>query len=193
MIDALIFSGHKSLYGPYGIAGLVLGTAWRPAPLFYGGTGTISESIQMPNELPSAYEAGSHNMLALAGLHAAFGWLNETGREQIVEQTMLLANQSRDELSGLQGLELFVPAKNIDWCGIISLTVEDISPQTIENALGAQNIAIRSGLHCSPWAHKWLKTISIGGTARISPSYLNKVLDIQEFTNTIQLFINERH
>jgi cysteine desulfurase family protein len=193
LIDALIFSGHKALYGPYGIAGLVLGTDWRPTPLFYGGTGTISESVQMPVELPSAYEAGSHNMLAIAGLHAALGWLSKTGRESIVQNTLTLASKLRDDLSEIEGIELFVPAKNIDWCGIISLAVEDTLPQTIENALGAQNIAVRAGLHCAPWAHKWLKTISIGGTARISPSCFNKVLEIQELSSTIQLLINERH
>lgn len=187
LIDALIFSGHKSLYGPYGIAGLVLGTAWRPAPLFYGGTGTMSESIQMPVELPSAYEAGSHNMLAIAGLHAALSWLAETGREQVVQHTLSLATQLRDELATLEGIELFVPAKNIDWCGIISFAIEDTLPQTIENGLGAQNIAIRAGLHCAPWTHKWLKTDRIGGTNRASAGYLNKMSDCKTF---IERFIS---
>ncbi|MDX2078980.1 MAG: aminotransferase class V-fold PLP-dependent enzyme, partial [bacterium] len=31
-VDALIFSGHKSLYGPFGVAGIAFGTAWRPLP-----------------------------------------------------------------------------------------------------------------------------------------------------------------
>lgn len=185
LIDALIFSGHKSLYGPYGIAGLVLGNAWRPVPLFYGGTGTISESIQMPVELPSAYEAGSHNMLAVAGLHAALGWLNETGREGIVQQTMTAANQLRDELSTLGSIELFVPAKNIDWCGIISFVVEDTLPQTIENALGAKNIAVRAGFHCAPWSHEWLKSNNLGGTVRISLAYFNQPNELQSLINTL--------
>lgn len=179
LIDALIFSGHKSLYGPYGIAGLVLGTDWRPAPLFYGGTGTISESIQMPVELPSAYEAGSHNILAIAGLHAALGWLNEIGRESIVQNTITLATQLRDELSVLEGIELFTPTQNIAWCGIISLAVEDTLPQIIETALGAKNIAVRAGFHCAPWTHEWLRTDAFGGTIRISPAYFNQQNEIE--------------
>jgi selenocysteine lyase/cysteine desulfurase len=186
LIDALIFSGHKSLYGPYGIAGLVLGTAWRPTPLFFGGTGTISESVQMPVELPSAYEAGSHNMLAIAGLHAALGWLNETGREAIVQNTLTLAIKLRDGLSEIEGIELFVPAKNIDWCGIISLAVEDTLPQTIENALGAQNIAVRAGLHCAPWAHQWLKTLQSGGTTRLSLGFLNQSEEITKLKDVLE-------
>lgn len=186
LIDAFIFSGHKALYGPYGIAGLVLGTAWRPTPLFYGGTGTFSESIQMPVELPSAYEAGSHNMLATAGLQAALDWLNRTGREAIVQNTLALANQLRDGLSEIEGIELFVPAKNVDWCGIISFAFEDVSPQTIENALGAQNIAARAGLHCAPWTHQWLKTVKSGGTVRLSTGFLNHPEDIAKVRNVLE-------
>ena len=51
LVDAYIFSGHKSLHGPYGVAGLVLASDWRPGPLLYGGTGTISESVQMPSSV----------------------------------------------------------------------------------------------------------------------------------------------
>src|SRR6266566_9864099 len=93
LIDAFIFSGHKSLYGPYGVAGLVLPSKWEPAPLLFGGTGTFSESIEMPRDLPSAYEAGSHNIWAIAGLKAAIHWLEQTGREDLTEHNLHLARQ----------------------------------------------------------------------------------------------------
>lgn len=177
LIDAFIFSGHKSLYGPYGIAGLVLASDWRPSPLLFGGTGTISESIQMPTDLPSAYEAGSHNIWAIAGLQAALGWLTETGRAAIVDHTMKLAGQMRTGLADLPGVELHVPSKDVPWCGILSFSVEGVTPQTIEAALGAKGIAVRAGLHCAPWVHEWLGTIEGGGTVRVSLASVNKVTD----------------
>ncbi|MBA3871693.1 MAG: aminotransferase class V-fold PLP-dependent enzyme, partial [Anaerolineae bacterium] len=61
-IDALVFSAHKSFYGPFGVAGIAFGTDWRPLPLIYGGTGTQSESVDMPVDGHARYEAGSHNI-----------------------------------------------------------------------------------------------------------------------------------
>ena len=185
LIDAFIFSGHKSLYGPYGVAGLVLASKWRPRPLLFGGTGTVSESVQMPEQLPSAYEAGSHNIWAIAGLHAALGWLQETGRENIVSHTLRLGWQLRDQLACLPKLEIFVPPKELSWCGILSFTMPTITPQTIEATLGAKNIAVRAGLHCAPWAHKWLKTAGDGGTIRTSTSNFSNTYAIKVFLETL--------
>ena len=186
LIDALIFSGHKSLYGPYGIAGLVLGSAWKPTPLLFGGTGTFSESIDMPTDLPSAYEAGSHNIWAVAGLHAGLNWLKQTGRAAVTGQSIILAKQLLSGLADLSGIEVYVPEDLTSWCGIISLTVGDASPQTIEAALGAKEIAVRAGLHCAPWAHRWLGTIESGGTVRASLSYFNKFADIEMFIDVVK-------
>jgi cysteine desulfurase family protein len=174
LIDAYIFSGHKSFYGPYGVAGLGLTSSWRPRPLLFGGTGTVSESVQMPTQLPSAYEAGSHNIWAIAGLKAALEWLNEVGRDAIVKQTLALAYQLRDQLRDISSVELFTPPSNTSWCGIISFTLDGVAPQAAELSLGAQNIAVRAGLHCSPWAHKWMGTQELGGTVRVSTGYFNK-------------------
>jgi selenocysteine lyase/cysteine desulfurase len=172
LIDAYIFSGHKSLYGPYGVAGLVLASDWRPAPLLFGGTGTVSESVQMPSSLPSVYEAGSHNIWAIAGLEAALEWLQETRRETIVARTLELANELREGLAKIPGVQVYAPPRGNPWCGIVAFTVEGVRPQAIETALGAKGIAVRAGLHCAPWAHRWLQTMECGGAVRVSTSWL---------------------
>jgi cysteine desulfurase family protein len=172
-IDAFIFSGHKSLYGPYGVAGLVLASDWRPTPLLFGGTGTVSESVQMPTDLPSTYEAGSHNIWAIAGLKAVMEWLQETGREAIVTHTIDLAESLRNELEQLSGVSVYAPPEGESWCGILSFTIEGVQPQAIESALGAKGIAVRAGLHCAPWAHRRLGTMEVGGAVRISLGYFN--------------------
>ncbi|MDQ7029054.1 MAG: aminotransferase class V-fold PLP-dependent enzyme [Ardenticatenia bacterium] len=186
LIDAYVFSGHKSLYGPYGVAGFVLASEWRPKPILFGGTGTVSESVVMPEALPSAYEPGSHNVWAIAGLKAALEWLQETGREAIVAHTSALAGQLRDELERLPGVQVHAPPDGRGaapprprWCGIVSFTVEGIRPQAIEAALGARGIAVRAGLHCAPWAHRWLGTLEKGGTVRVSVGWFNQAAEVE--------------
>jgi len=179
LIDALIFSGHKSMYGPYGIAGLVLPdpTRWRPAPFLFGGTGTVSESVEMPDILPSAYEAGSQNIYAMAGLRAALGWLQDTERETIATCLRSIALQLREVLEDVPGVTLYAPDAKM-WAGILAFTLDSTRPQAVEMALGAAGIAVRAGLHCAPWAHRWLGTIDQGGAVRISAGFYNSPDDI---------------
>lgn len=191
LIDALVFSGHKSLYGPYGVAGLVLASDWRPAPILFGGTGTFSESVAMPDELPSAYEPGSPNIWAVAGLKAALEWLQETGREAIVSHTLELAQALRDHLSVLPGTTVHAPPSDVPWCGILAFTVEGIAPQAMEAALGARGIAVRAGLHCAPWAHRWLGTLAEGGAVRVSVGWFNCEEHTAAFRSIVHNIVKE--
>ncbi|HYT45504.1 MAG TPA: aminotransferase class V-fold PLP-dependent enzyme, partial [Methylomirabilota bacterium] len=153
--------------------------------LLFGGTGTFSESVEMPTELPSAYEAGSHNVWAASGLHASLKWLEEIGREVITNHTLHLAQHLCLKLADLESVELQVPPNEAPWCGIISLTIEDMKPQILEAALGAAGIAVRAGLHCAPWAHKWLGTLNTGGTVRVSFGYFNEIEDMDRIAQLI--------
>ncbi len=182
-IDALVFSGHKSLYGPYGIAGIAFGTNWRPQPLLYGGTGTQSESLEMPTDGTSRYEAGSHNISAIAGLHGAIGWLEQTSRDAINTNADNLSAYLCEELSKLPNVQVHVPRNQ---SSIVSFTVNGISPQSVETALGAQNIAVRAGLHCAPWAHQWRQTIALGGSVRISTSITNSDKDVSILLDSLK-------
>lgn len=180
LIDAMIFSGHKSLYGPYGIGGLVLPNPlqWRPVPFLFGGTGTFSESVDMPDTLPSAYEAGSQNIHAMAGLREALRWLQATGPETIIAHTRAINSQLREVLQDMPNVALYVPDNNA-WAGILSFNIADARPQAIEMALGAKRIAVRAGLHCAPWAHRWLGTMDQRGTVRVSLGFFNSPNDIE--------------
>ena len=178
LIDVLVFSGHKSLYGPYGIAGIALGSDWRPQPLLHGGTGTESESIEMPAIGPSRFEAGSHNISALAGLNAGVKWLAATGRDAIRTRIADLTSCLIDSLAELPGVELFLPADMSQHYGVVSFMVDGVESQAMETVLGARNIAARAGLHCAPWAHELMGTLACGGTVRVSPGYFNLTDDV---------------
>ena len=73
-IDLLAFTGHKSLYGPMGTGGLVVGERVdlsRLQPLKRGGTGSRSEREEQPDFMPDMLESGTPNAVGLAGLLAA--------------------------------------------------------------------------------------------------------------------------
>ena len=176
-IDALVWSGHKALYGPYGIAGIAFGNDWRPEPLVRGGTGTQSESIQTPSEGYARFEAGSHNLQAMAGLHAALEWLAATGRREINERIRNLSDNLYSTLAAMWNVRLYTGTTG---SGIVSITVENLTPQSLEAVLGAHGIAVRAGLHCAPWAHELAGTIRQGGTTRLSVGYLNSFEDIAQ-------------
>jgi cysteine desulfurase family protein len=185
-IDALVWSGHKSLYGPYGIAGIAFGTNWRPEPLLYGGTGTISESVDMPEVGVSRFEAGSQNISAIAGLNAALKWLKDTGRSTISEHSQALTEHLCNLLNHLSGVIVYLPDHRNLITGIVSFSVDGIKPQMLETALGAQNIAVRAGLHCSPWTHEFINSKASGGTVRVSVGYFNTEQDIKQLRAVVE-------
>ena len=61
--------GHKGLYGPQGTGLLLCGREGEP--LLEGGTGSASLCQEMPDFLPDRLEAGTHNMVGIAGLLGA--------------------------------------------------------------------------------------------------------------------------
>lgn len=191
-VDALVFSGHKSLYGPYGIAGIALGGNWRPLPLLHGGTGTQSESVDMPMIGLSRFEVGSHNIGAIAGLSAALRWLNDTGKGALNAHIDALTQKLIETLSGIGSVQGFASPSLPDHAGIASFTVAGASPQSVETALGAQRIAVRAGLHCAPWAHEFAGTASHGGTIRASVGFLNSQRDIDQFYLRLKKVVSPR-
>ncbi len=81
-IDLLAFTGHKSLYGPQGTGGLVIGervNEKQMKPLRQGGTGSRSEFEEQPDFLPDRFESGTPNGIGVAGLLAGIQFLQGKG------------------------------------------------------------------------------------------------------------------
>lgn len=184
-IDYLIWSGHKSFYGPFGVAGIAFCSSLRPEPILFGGTGTVSESLEMPNEFPSNYEPGSHNSPAIAGLNAALSWLNDTGREAIISHTSNLTCYIKNQLSSISGIKV-INIPNEKSASVLSFSIMGITPQALEKYLGEKNIAVRAGLHCAPYAHRFFETLNKGGTVRISVGYFNTLQQSDIFLQSIE-------
>ena len=82
--DLYAFPGHKSLLGPQGTGGLYIREGVVLKPLREGGTGSASDSMLQPEELPERYESGTLNLPGIAGLGAACAFVSPK-----VEQIMI--------------------------------------------------------------------------------------------------------
>lgn len=172
-VDFLGFPGHKGLLGPLGTGALYVGPNVRPRPLYHGGTGTDSETILQPEVLPDYYEAGSHNAVGLAGLKAACDFVAATTPEAIGGHKRALAERFVAGVDEIEGVEYFGPRDLSLNAGVCSVRVAGMDAAEVGHRLDAEyGIMVRTGLHCSPLAHKTLGTIETG-TVRFSFGYYN--------------------
>jgi len=167
--DYAIFEGHKTLYGPMGIGGLIAKPTIHLPPLIYGGTGIESANQNMPDTIPSKYEAGSHNISAIAGLNASLKWIFKTGIANIFEIEKRNTNRICELLESYDNITVIKPTCSV---GVVSCTFDNYSSDNIGQVLSDNDIAVRTGLHCSPTAHKFIGTFP-SGTVRFSVSYFN--------------------
>ena len=183
--DFAIFAGHKTLYGPFGIAGLIFNPSNKLEPLIYGGTGVDSATQDMPDSLPERLEAGSPNILAISGLNAALKWIEATGIQNIYKKEQENCEHLLTLLGKYRNIRILANNKGIERIGVISCVFENYSADSIGNILSNMNIAVRTGLHCSPYAHKFLGTFP-SGTVRFSVSYFNNDNDFARLKEALE-------
>jgi cysteine desulfurase/selenocysteine lyase len=162
--DMVAASGHKGLLGPSGIGLLYLKGPRVPDPLRLGGTGGQSEQPDPPADLPDRYEAGTPNVPGIAGLGEAARWLLGRDRQQRWTREVALRTRLYEGLVRLPDVRVHGPAVT---GGIVSFTIEGLSPQDVERHLVERNVYGRAGLHCAPLAHRTLGTLP-DGTMRLS-------------------------
>lgn len=182
-IDAVCFTGHKGLLGPQGTGGIVMreSLAASITPLIAGGTGSLSHTEFMPEFLPDRFEAGTMNLPGLAGLHAALGFLEQTGLEKIRAHELSLTKLFLELLAPLEeeGLIKRIGLRGTEGrTGVVSIQTPKHELSEIAAALDERfGIATRVGLHCAPSAHQTLGTFPTG-TIRFSVGFFNTEEDI---------------
>ncbi len=183
------FAGHKGFLAPQGTGGLYIPENYNPNPLMTGGTGSRSELLTQPEDVPEKYESGTHNMAALSGFAAACEFISETGLDEIHRYETTLCARLIDGLSGINGIKILYPhAKNRT--GAVSFVPVGKDVGEVGNILDSRwGIAVRCGLHCAPLAHRVCGTLS-SGTVRVSPGIFNTEKDIDIFLEAINEIMN---
>ena len=167
IFDFAVFAGHKTLLGPTGISGFVMNPSIKLVPVFFGGTGFDSANQDMPDSLPERFEFGTLNSVGLAGLNASAKWILQQGITNL--EAVEKANRVRllTLLRSYDFIYIIGDANDKDYVGIVSCVIDGISSDTAGQIFSDRNISVRTGLHCAPLAHKFLKTYP-SGTIRFS-------------------------
>lgn len=174
-IDFLAFTGHKGLLGPQGIGGFLISEKLdeQMVPYIAGGTGSQSDSLDMPVNLPDKYESGTMNLPGIIGLHVALSYIEETGIEDIHDKKMELTAYFLEKLREFPNIRVVGKQDVQDRVAVVSLDFQGEDNAIIAFEL-EQNYGImtRVGLHCAPIAHQSLHTYP-QGTVRFAFSASN--------------------
>ena len=179
-IDALCFTGHKSLLGPQGVGGMLLSDEMVKAttPLIAGGTGSASHKEEMPMSMPDRFEAGTMNLPGIIGLRAALQYHAGLEPMAIANKELDLAMRFREGVMELKDVRITGLEGREGRAAIISLdfTADDNARIAFELE---QNYGImtRVGLHCAPRAHQTLGTFP-AGTVRFSFGHENTAEEV---------------
>ncbi|MBU0718483.1 MAG: aminotransferase class V-fold PLP-dependent enzyme [Planctomycetes bacterium] len=180
-IDLLAFAGHKSLLGPSGTGGLVIGDnfdASRLPPMTYGGTGSGTERDTQPDFLPDKYESGTPNISGLAGLAAGVRYVQERGIGRIREHERNLTKSLIEGLDRITGVGVLGTKDASRQTATISFTIDGLSASDAAQVLDERfGIMCRPGMHCAPSAHRTLGTSPVG-TIRIAPGPFSTPADV---------------
>ena len=172
--------GHKGLYGPQGTGMLVCGR--MPEPLMQGGSGSQSALAEMPDFLPDAAEAGTHNVSGIHALAAGLDFVQSLGLGTILHHEAHLRRLLARGMREIPGALCFTGGAQ---SGVVSFLYGAEDCEQTAQRLCESGIAVRAGLHCAPLAHRSAGTAQ-SGTVRVSFSVFNREEEVAAFLRAVK-------
>ncbi len=184
-IDALAVAGHKGMYGIQGSGAILFSDRVDPAPILYGGTGSESFKLNMPEFYPDRLESGTVNYPAIVSLAEGVLYLkthfNEE-RDKLYHLTSLL----HEKLAELPFVKLY-SAPN--YVGIAAFAVDGMGSEQAAYRLSEEfSVCVRGGLHCAPLMHEALGTKD-SGLVRASLSAFNSEREVELFITAVKSLV----
>ncbi len=178
-VDLLAFTGHKSLMGPTGTGGMVVGPDVPIRSTRWGGTGVKSAVRTHLDYFPYVGEVGTANTVGIAGLKRGVEWVEEQGLDAIRKHEMDLTRKLIEGLREIPEVKLYCDGWDDRYLPVVCANVEGFeSMQTGEILDVEHDIATRIGLHCAPLAHAEIGTTP-KGTVRFSVGPFNTAEHIE--------------
>ena len=179
-LSAMAFPAHKGLLGPQGIGALLVTEEFARTldPLIAGGTGSMSDSEELPPYLPDRFESGTPNLPGIYGWSAALDYVNQVGVENLHRREMALTEYFLNGLENIYGINLLGTKDLQKRVGVIAIDyVNQDNAEAADRLEREFGILTRCGLHCAPSAHKTLGTFP-RGVVRFSLGYTTTQEDI---------------
>ena len=187
-LSALSVPAHKGLMGPQGMGALLLRPDFAKTlePLVSGGTGSVSDSEDIPLYLPDRFEPGTPNLPGIYGWEAALEYLEDVTVEAVAAHDRALSALLLGGLRDVPGVSLIGPDTTEGRVGVFSLDFPGKDNAEIAARLEEDfGILTRCGLHCAPNAHRTLGTFP-RGTVRLSLGWFNTEADIDRALQAIK-------
>lgn len=172
-LSAMAIPAHKGLLGPQGIGALLVTGAFAAQlePLLAGGTGSVSDSEEVPPYMPDRMEPGTPNLPGIYGWSAALDYVNQIGVDALRAHELRLTERFLNGLRGMDGVRLLGTENLHERVGVIALDFPNQDNAEIADRLATEfGILTRCGLHCAPAAHRTLGVFP-RGVVRFSLGY----------------------
>lgn len=181
-IDLFAGTGHKALLGPQGTGFIYMKEGIEPPPLVDGGTGELTDVLEIPDRL----ETGTINTPGIGGLGAGVEFILNEGLTKIKAYEEKLLGQLIQGLGKIKGVNILGTPDAKQRVGLVSFTIEGQNPDEIGMRLDREfSIMVRAGTHCAPDAHMTAGTHP-EGAVRVSPGYFNEPEEIEEFIKAVE-------
>lgn len=167
-ISFVAFTGHKGLFGPTGTGGLCVADDAEITGTVWGGTGVRSAHPFHLEEYPYRLEAGTLNLLGIAGMAAGLDWIESRGQAAILAHELKLLERFQEGIREIKGLTIHGTTQLDHRVAVCSITVDGYDPSDVGTILDVDfDILTRTGLQCAPLIHEHMGT-SPRGTVRFS-------------------------
>lgn len=179
-VDALAVAGHKGMLGVQGSGALVFSERLNPSPVLFGGTGSESFNLKMPDFYPDALESGTLAYPAIVSLGEGAMYLMQNfdkNASKMLEMTAFLC----ENLVKITAVKCFSKPNPY---GIVAFKLDNMQSELAAFTLSEEfSICVRGGLHCAPKMHE---ALSSDGLIRASVSPFNSLNECEIFIKAVQ-------
>ncbi|MCG3677149.1 aminotransferase class V-fold PLP-dependent enzyme [Aliarcobacter butzleri] len=187
-IDFFAISGHKT-FAPTGVGAIYIKEKYlKDVKPYQTGGATIHEVDFSGSTLldsPYKFEAGTQNIAGVIGFGKALEYLNYVKYENIQSIEHNVFKYLDEELAKLPDIVFYNDLENC--VGSRSFNFKGIVHDDIGILLDKMKVAVRVGHHC---AQPIMKKLGIKGTIRVSISFYNDYVDVDNLITALKKALN---
>ena len=184
-ISMLACPGHKGLHGVQGTGFLIVKKDINLSPLLYGGTGTFSNDVLPPLEVPDSFEVGTLFSGGISALHQGAKWTFDN-IDKIRKHIDRISKNIVHSLHDI-GATLYTHDTKT---GVACFNLKNADSGYVADKLNEYGICVRGGLHCAPLVHRHLGT-SFQGAVRASVGCDTNENEIAYFLASVEKIMRE--